>query len=54
MSKASRRHFMQNVGSGMLIAGLGSQLAIELGVAAESTLMHSPTNDYGGSATGLG
>jgi hypothetical protein len=47
MSGSSRRHFLQNVGSGMLIAGLGSQLAIDLGVASEANLMLPTTNDYG-------
>jgi hypothetical protein len=48
MPIASRRRFMQNVGSGMLIAGLGSNLAIELGAASENSLRPpSAVNDYG-------
>lgn len=48
MSTSSRRRFMQNVGSGMLIAGLGSNLAIELGTASEDSLRPpSAGNDYG-------
>ena len=38
MSTYSRRRFMHNVGSGMLIAGLGGNLAIELGVANQADL----------------
>ena len=41
MSISSRRRFMQNVGSGMLIAGLGSNLAIELGTASEDSVRPS-------------
>ncbi len=47
MSGSTRRHFLQNVGSGMLIAGLGSQLAMELGVASESDLLLPVAGDYG-------
>lgn len=47
MSESSRRQFLQNVGSGMLVAGLGSQLAIELGVAGESDLNPTRSNPYG-------
>lgn len=47
MSQRSRRRFMQNVGSGMLIAGLGSNLAIELGVASECSLRSPVANQYG-------
>lgn len=47
MSLNSRRRFMQNVGSGMLIAGLGSNLAIELGVASEHCLLPPVADDYG-------
>lgn len=38
MSNPSRRRFLHNVGSGMLVAGLGSSLAIELGVASGAGL----------------
>lgn len=47
MSEKSRRHFLQNVGSGMLVAGLGSNLAIELGVAAETSLAPLAGVGYG-------
>ena len=48
MDITSRRRFMKNVGSGMLIAGLGSNLAIELGTASESSLgLPDIPNDYG-------
>ncbi len=47
MSRASRRHFMQSVGSGMLIAGLGSNLAVELGAASEYNLRPPVADDYG-------
>jgi len=47
MAGTTRRHFLHNVGSGMLIAGLGSHLAIELGVASESNLIPPATDDYG-------
>jgi len=47
MSDNSRRQFLQNVGSGMLIAGLGSSLAIELGVAGESSLLPVSGSSHG-------
>ena len=47
MSGTSRRGFLRNIGSGMLIAGLGSSLAVELGVASESDLVGPKQNDYG-------
>lgn len=48
MSISSRRRFMQNVGSGMLVAGLGSSLAIELGTASEDSFRPTnAVNDYG-------
>ena len=47
MSEKTRRHFLQNVGSGMLIAGLGSNLSIELGVAADASLIPTNGNGYG-------
>ena len=47
MIQSSRRHFLQRVGNGMLIAGLGSPLALELGVAQESDLRPAAENDYG-------
>lgn len=48
MSNPSRRRFLHNVGSGMLIAGLGSGLALELGVASGCSLRPPEnTNDYG-------
>ena len=43
----NRRKFMQNVGSGMLIAGLGSNLAIDLGVANERDLLPATHAHYG-------
>ncbi len=41
MSVHSRRRFMHTVGSGMLVAGLGGNLAIELGVASQVDLRPS-------------
>ncbi len=43
----SRRRFLQNVGNGMLIAGLGSHLAIDLGVASTVDLRAEESNPYG-------
>ncbi|MGI9455949.1 MAG: hypothetical protein ACR2NU_05265 [Aeoliella sp.] len=43
----SRRHFMKRVGSGMLIAGLGSNLAVDLGVAAELDQDEPLASPYG-------
>lgn len=48
MTNKSRRHFLHSVGSGMLIAGLGSGLAMELGVASQSCLRPPEENsNYG-------
>ena len=47
MSNSDRRQFMQNVGSGMLIAGLGSGLAAELGVATAPHQQPTVELDYG-------
>jgi len=46
MTKKSRRKFLQDVGSGMLVAGLGSNLAVELGVASEATLQEPSKSGY--------
>jgi hypothetical protein len=55
MSIPSRRRFLQNVGSGMLVAGLGSNLAVELGAASETCLIPpSVGNDYGGLSRWVG
>lgn len=43
MSSRSRRQFLQNVGNGMLVAGLGSNLALEMGVASEQELAPATT-----------
>ncbi len=47
MAENNRRGFLQNVGSGMLVAGLGANLAMELGVASEASLSPSDSNRYG-------
>ncbi len=47
MVTPSRRRFMASVGNGMLIAGLGSQLAFDLGVANADDLVLNPVGDYG-------
>lgn len=47
MKNSNRRQFMRNVGSGMLVAGLGSGLACELGIADEALADYSPQSDYG-------
>ncbi|MEQ1904489.1 MAG: hypothetical protein ABL888_09915 [Pirellulaceae bacterium] len=47
MVTSSRRRFLQSVGNGMLIAGLGSQLAFDLGVASADDLRMNPVVDYG-------
>ncbi len=44
---SSRRAFMRNVGSGMLVAGLGSQLATDLGVAKQADFLQEETEPYG-------
>ncbi len=54
MSRRSRRQFMQNIGSGMLVAGLGSNLAIDLGVASEQELEPVATQSYGKLAKWVG
>ena len=43
----TRRRFLQDVGTGMLIAGLGSNLVADLGVAAESIDRDPVSNPYG-------
>ena len=47
-NQTSRRQFLNNVGSGMLVAGLGSQLAVELGVASEQDLQEPAKASYEG------
>ncbi len=47
MPRSTRRHFLRDVGSGMLIAGLGSQLAVELGVASDRNLAAGEPVGYG-------
>ena len=47
MSNSNRRRFLKQVGGGMLVAGLGSQLAIELGVATERDLEVDTKLDFG-------
>ena len=47
MTVSSRRRFLQNVGSGMLVAGLGSNLALELGVAQSLELIPTEPAPYG-------
>lgn len=47
MFHSSRRQFLQNVGNGMLVAGLGSSVAFELGVANEADLRPAIAADYG-------
>ena len=51
MSRTTRRKFMRDVGSGMLVAGIGGQLAMELGVAAEDDLTSSSSRSYGALAS---
>ncbi len=50
----SRRTFLQNVGGGMLVAGLGSNVALELGVAAEQELAPAEKKSYGDLAAWVG
>ncbi|MGI9517167.1 MAG: hypothetical protein ACR2NP_08985 [Pirellulaceae bacterium] len=50
MAASNRRTFLQGVGSGMLIAGLGSNLALDLGVASAADLRPpgiNPRDDLG-------
>ncbi len=47
MIASSRRQFLKNVGNGMLIAGLGSQVALDLGVASAADLVPAPRSRYG-------
>lgn len=47
MVATTRRRFLARVGNGMLIAGLGSRLAFELGVANANDLGPASTVDYG-------
>lgn len=47
MFQTSRRRFLQNVGNGMLIAGLGSRLAFDLGLARADDLEPVPRTGYG-------
>ncbi len=54
MSGHSRRRFMQSVGSGMLVAGLGSHLAIDLGVACQAELRPANPAPYGDLAMWVG
>lgn len=46
-NQTSRRQFLNKVGSGMLVAGLGSHLAVELGVASEFDLQEPTKGAYG-------
>lgn len=46
-SASSRRQFLQNVGSGMLVAGIGSQLSVDLGVASETTFEANKGLEFG-------
>jgi hypothetical protein len=47
MVATSRRRFLASVGNGMLIAGLGSRLAFDLGVARADDLRAGPSAGYG-------
>ena len=48
MPNSSRRKFLQNVGSGMVIAGLGSSLAVDLGTTSQEDLLATiSTKPYG-------
>jgi len=54
MASHSRRKFMQNVGGGMLVAGLGSSLALDLGVASAQDLAPAKAKPYGDLAMWVG
>lgn len=47
MAQKSRREFLGEVGQGMLLAGLGTSLAADLGLAAASASEVGPSLDFG-------
>ncbi len=47
MPTTSRRRFIKSIGSGMLVAGLGSDLALDLGVARANDLFGPKVASYG-------